>query len=119
MKLKEPDPRRVRIQVSAIAPGGKTVPGSSRSLVVFETTPEIIMRLIQEALKPASFSATDKLILDLCQEAGDKITDTDATLTAFRASYSATDIQAAAGGDQHALIRLRKACGLAAFKENP
>src|SRR5215471_19090021 len=118
MKLREPDPRRVRIQVSAIAPGGKTVPGSSRSLVVFETTPEIIMRLIQEALKPASFSATDKLILDLCQEAGDKITDTDATLAAFRASYNTDDLEAAAKGDRHALVRLRKACGLAAARKH-
>jgi len=54
MKLTEPDPRRVRIQVTAVAPGGKTVPGSSLSLVVYETTPDAVMRLIEAAVKEAA-----------------------------------------------------------------
>lgn len=51
MKLTEPDPRRVRIQVTDIAPGGKSIPGASLSMVVFDTTAAEVMAAIEQAIR--------------------------------------------------------------------
>jgi len=54
----------------------------------------------------------DELILALCCEAGDDVTDADAAIDGFCGNHAAADIDAAAAGDPAALIRLRYACGL-------
>jgi hypothetical protein len=55
---------------------------------------------------------TSDLILDLCREAGDDVSDEPATIEAFLGNHHPDDIVAAAQGDHAALVRLREACGL-------
>jgi len=54
----------------------------------------------------------DELILALCREAGDDVTDAETVIDGFCGNHPAADIDAAAAGDPSALIRLRTACGL-------
>src|SRR5262245_697397 len=62
------------------------------------------------------WTPADDLILELCREAGDDVTNAYAVVDGFRANPHPDDIQSAADGDLRALIRLRKACGLPTFK---
>lgn len=54
----------------------------------------------------------NNLILDLCREAGDDISDEAATLDAFRGNHHADLITDAAAGQVLALAQLRQDCGL-------
>ena len=53
-----------------------------------------------------------ELMLSLCAESRD---DEANIMLAFREPGNAADIEAALTGNKHAMIRLRKACGLPAF----
>jgi predicted type IV restriction endonuclease len=53
-----------------------------------------------------------ELILALCEEAGDDMTDPDEVEAGFRINHHPADIRAAADGDVAALLRLRRDCGL-------
>jgi hypothetical protein len=56
-----------------------------------------------------------KLILSLCGEAGDDMTDEENVLAGFTANHHPDDIRAAAAGGVQALVKLRHACGLPIF----
>ena len=58
---------------------------------------------------PAPLTPADRLVAELATESGH-----DAAW--FRATQLAADLDNAADGDKRALIRIRKACGLPAFK---
>jgi hypothetical protein len=57
----------------------------------------------------------DELILELCREAGDTVSDEEC-LEGFRANYHPDTIRAAAQGDVEAIIELRQGCGLPIFR---
>lgn len=65
-----------------------------------------------------TYGLTEKavdVVLALCDEAGEDISDEQYVLEGFTANHSAEDINAAAEGDVAALIALRTACGLPIF----
>jgi hypothetical protein len=53
-----------------------------------------------------------ELILALCEEAGDDMTDPDEVEASFRINHNPADIRDAAAGDVASLLRLRRDCGL-------
>lgn len=53
-----------------------------------------------------------KLILALCSEAGDDMTNTDEVVQGFATNHRLEDIESAAAGDVAALVKLRYDCGL-------
>lgn len=61
-------------------------------------------------------TATDGLIIELCNERGVDLSNLSDALATFRAEHNAADLDAAVAGDKRAMIRLRKACGLRAFR---
>jgi transcriptional regulator with XRE-family HTH domain len=65
-----------------------------------------------------TLSAADELILSLGREAGQDVdSDVQGTLRAYRANNdNAADLDAAVAGSRVAMIRVRKAAGLRAFR---
>ncbi|HXJ29479.1 MAG TPA: helix-turn-helix transcriptional regulator [Gemmatimonadales bacterium] len=102
--------------------------GLSTKIIIsrYENGHSPITRIIELALvgldqelrnaTPLVSDAAADLILALCREAGDDVSDVGDTIEAFTANHNAADVEAAASGDLRALILLRKACGLPAFR---
>lgn len=67
-------------------------------------------------VEPREWTPAEKLALDLCVESSDLLGDVEVTVAAFIRTYGIEDLEAAVTGNKHAMIRLRKACGLPAFK---
>lgn len=53
-----------------------------------------------------------ELILSLCAEAGDDVSDPDEVEAGFRFNHNPADIRDAAAGNVEAIFRLRYDCGL-------
>lgn len=95
-----------------------TISKWEREIVPIPKTVELALRWLDQELahEPLVSDQARDLILVLCAEAGDDISDVDAVLEGFTSNHHTEDIEAAAGGDLRALIRLRKDCGLPAFR---
>jgi hypothetical protein len=76
-----------------------------------ETAAELLTQYIEDDA-PKQASRERSMILALCTEAGDDVSDPDEVEAGFRINHHPDDIRAAADGDVAVLLRLRHACGL-------